>query len=190
MRRYPHTIDNGAGERLTFLRRVPDAMHGERLEIENRVAPGQGPPMHVHHWQEEALTVRAGRIGYQRQGGPPHFASVGETVVFPAGDAHRFWNAGEDDLECTGYVRPPDNVEFFLEALFESTRRNGGTRPHPLDAAFLVTRYRSEFAILEIPALVQRLFFPVLVAVGSALGRYRRYADAPPPVGRRSAEPT
>ena len=21
---YPHTIDNGAGERLTFLRRVPD----------------------------------------------------------------------------------------------------------------------------------------------------------------------
>ena len=41
MRRYtyPHTIDNGAGERLTFLRRVP-GVAGDRLEVENVVAPG------------------------------------------------------------------------------------------------------------------------------------------------------
>ena len=51
---YPHTIDNGAGERLTFLRRVPTD-RGERLEVENVVGPGAGPPMHVHHYQEEAL---------------------------------------------------------------------------------------------------------------------------------------
>ncbi|MGZ8379900.1 MAG: cupin domain-containing protein, partial [Gemmatirosa sp.] len=64
---YPHTIDNGAGERLTFLRRVP-GVRGDRLEGENVVAPGAGPPMHVHYWQEEALTVQRGRIGYQRLG--------------------------------------------------------------------------------------------------------------------------
>jgi hypothetical protein len=62
-RTYPYTIENGAGERLTFIRRVhgPDA---DRLEVENAVEPGGGPPTHVHHHQEEALTVEQGRIGY------------------------------------------------------------------------------------------------------------------------------
>jgi len=62
---YPHTIDNGGGERLTFLRRV-QGPYGERLEVDNTVAPGAGPPMHSHRYQTEALTVVQGRIGYQR----------------------------------------------------------------------------------------------------------------------------
>ncbi|MGZ8493422.1 MAG: cupin domain-containing protein [Gemmatirosa sp.] len=180
---YPHTIDNGAGERLTFLRRVP-GVRGDRLEGENVVAPGAGPPMHVHYWQEEALTVQRGRIGYQRLGEPERFAGPGETVTFKAGEVHRFWNAGQDDLHCTAYVEPADNIEYFLEQLFDSARRNGGARPHPLDAAYLVRRYRSEFALKAIPALAQRLVFPVLVLLGALLGRHARYADAPEPVRR------
>jgi len=180
---YPHTIDNGAGERLTFLRRVPGAA-GDRLEAENVVKPGAGPPMHVHHLQEEALTVREGRIGYQRLGGPEQFAGPGETVVFRPGEAHRFWNAGEGDLRCTGYVEPADNVEYYLTAIYDSMRRSGGARPDPFDAAFLTRRYRSEFAMVEVPAAVQRFVFPVLVAAGRLLGRYGRYADAPEPVHR------
>ena len=39
---YPHTIENGAGERLTFVRRVPGAT-GDRLEVENVVKPGAEP---------------------------------------------------------------------------------------------------------------------------------------------------
>lgn len=38
--------------------------------------------------------------------------------------------------------------------------------------------------MLAIPALVQRLVFPLLVAIGTLLGRYGRYADAPAPVRR------
>ena len=74
---YPHTIENGAGERLTFVRRVQDPA-GDRLEVENLVKVGSGPPMHVHNYQEEALTVQQGRIGYQRPGEPPRFAGPGE----------------------------------------------------------------------------------------------------------------
>ena len=81
---YPHTIENGAGESLTFLRRVPGT-NGDRLEVENVVSPGSGPPMHVHHYQEEALTVMQGRIGYQRQGKAAQFAGPGETATFRAG---------------------------------------------------------------------------------------------------------
>ena len=39
---YPHVIDNGAGERLTFTR-CSAGPAGERLEIETVVAPGAGP---------------------------------------------------------------------------------------------------------------------------------------------------
>jgi len=180
---YPHSIENGNGERLTFLRRVSGPT-GDRLEGENVVKPGAGPPMHVHHNQVEALTVQQGRMGYQRPGGPEQFAGPGETVVFKAGDAHRFWNAGTEDLKCTAYIEPADNIEFFLGAIFESTRRNGGAGPDPFDAAFLVTRYKSEFAMLTIPAPIQNFVFPVVVAIGTLLGKYKKYADAPRPIRR------
>lgn len=178
---YPHTIENGAGERLTFIRRLQDPA-GDRLEVENVVQPGCGPPMHVHHHQHEALTIEQGRIGYQRPGEPPQFAERGETVVFEPGEAHRFWNAGQEYLRCTGYIQPADNVEYFLTAIYESQRENGGSRPGPFEAAFLARRFRSEFAMAEIPAAVQRFAFPVLLIVGRLLGKYAKYADAPQPV--------
>jgi uncharacterized cupin superfamily protein len=180
---YPRTISSGSGEEITFVgRTLVDGV--ERLIVENEVAPGSGPPMHVHHRQAEALTVLEGRIGYQTLGGEERFAGPGETVAFKPGEAHRFWNAGDGNLLCSGHVEPADNVEYLLTELFESTKRNGGTRPDPFEAAFLMTRYRTEYAMLEIPAMVRRFVFPLLVAVGRLLGRYRRYADAPEPVRR------
>ena len=178
---YPHTIDNGAGERLTFLRRV-NGPNGERLECENVVAPGSGPPMHVHHRQVESLTVEEGRIGFQRPGGVPQFAGPGETVTFVAGDAHRFWNAGDVPLRCTGYIEPPDNIEYYLAEVYASQRRAGSMRGDPWDMAFLATRYRSEFGLTDLPAPVRHVLIPVLATVGRLLGKYRKYADAPDPV--------
>lgn len=84
---YPHTIESGAGERLTFLRLAP-GLAGDRLKVENVVRPGEGSPMHTHHRQVEALTVVEGRIGCQRLGESPQFAGPGETVMFKAGEAH------------------------------------------------------------------------------------------------------
>jgi quercetin dioxygenase-like cupin family protein len=180
---YPHTIDNGAGETLTFLSRERDEK-GEYLKVENVVQPGSGPPMHVHHYQEEALTVDSGRIGYQILGQKEEFAEAGETVVFKAGVAHRFWNAGDEPMRCSGYVRPPDNLEYFLREIYESTRRNGGHRPGAFDSAYLLRRYRNEFAMPEIPTFVQRVIFPIQIAVGTLTGKSKRFADAPEPVRR------
>jgi hypothetical protein len=47
MYNYPHTIENGHGEQLTFTRRV-STPQGERVEGNNVVKPGAGPPMHNH----------------------------------------------------------------------------------------------------------------------------------------------
>lgn len=180
---YPHNIENGCGERLTFQRRVPGP-NGDRLEVENIVKPGAGPPMHVHHLQEESLTVQEGRIGYQRLGEAAQFAEPGETLTFKPGEVHKFWNAGKEDLRCTGYIEPADNIEYFLSEIFASTKRAGGGRPNPFDAAFLTRRYRSEFAMTEIPAPVQRFVFPIFIAFGKVLGKYKKYSDAPDPVRR------
>lgn len=180
---YPHTIENGQGERLTFLRRV-STPQGETLEVENCVQPGGGPPMHVHYQQEESITVVQGRLGWQRPGEEPHYAGPGETVSFGPGEPHRFWNAGEEELRCTGYIRPPDSVEYFLRGIYDSQKRSGGKRPDPFDAAYLAWRYRDEFGMEEIPRFVRRFIFPVQVMIGTLLGKYRKFADAPPPMRR------
>jgi len=180
---YPHTIDNGGGEQLTFRRLVKEPS-GDWLEVENLVKPGSGPPMHIHHYQEESLTVVKGRLGYQRPGQEPQFVGEGETLVFKPGEAHKFWNAGEQDLRCTGYIKPADNVVYFLTEIYASQKGNGGHRPDPFDAAYLARRYKSEFAMVEIPAFVQRYIFPVQVALGKLLGKYGKYADAPEPIRR------
>ena len=176
---YPHVIENGSGERLVFSRKI-----GNRLEGENRVKPGAGPPMHVHHFQDEGFTVQKGRMGYQRPGEPETFAGPGESVVFKAGEPHKFWNAGEGDLVCTAFVEPADNVEYLLTELFDSARRGHAGKPDMFEAAFLLRRYRSEFDMLEIPGAMKRFGFPLLVAIGTLLGKYRRYANAPEPVRR------
>ncbi len=140
--------------------------------------------MHVHHHQEESLTVEQGAIGFQRPGEPEQFAERGETVVFKPGEMHRFWNAGEEELRLTGHVQPADNLEYFLSAIYESTRENGGSRPDTFEAAFLARRFESEFGMAQVPAPVQRFVFPVLESVGRLLGKYGKYADAPEPVTR------
>jgi quercetin dioxygenase-like cupin family protein len=181
MRSYPYTIDNGHGERLTFTG-VTRGPGGDRVEAEGVAAPGAGPPMHVHYLQEEAARVVNGRLGYQVLGGDPQFAGPGELVVWPAGTPHKWWNAGSDELRMTGWCSPPHNIEFFLSSLFASVKENGNGRPALFDAAFLMTRYRSEYAMLELPAVVRRLVIPILYVVGGLTGKYEKYKDAPPPV--------
>ena len=182
---YPYTLDNGLGETLTFTG-ITQGPHGLRVEAEGTARPGAGPPMHVHFLQDEAVRVVRGRLGYQSPGGPEQFAGPGDLVVWPAGTAHRWWNAGADELHTAGWCSPPVNIEFFLGTLFESTRENDG-RPGLFDAAFLTTRYRSEFALVGVPAVVRHVVIPIAYLLGRVLGKYGKFKDAPAPVlpGRR-----
>ena len=176
----PHTIYNIAGEKLTFLRTIiKDGI--EYLEVENEVQPNAGPPMHVHHRQDECITVVSGKIGYQESGGEEKYAGPGETVLFKAGVAHKFWNAGAEPLIGKGYITPADNIVYFLSEIYKSANENGG-RPGLYDSAYLLDRYKSEFAMLEIPGFVQKVLFPVALFFGNLLGKNRKFADAPKPV--------
>jgi quercetin dioxygenase-like cupin family protein len=179
---YPHTIDNGQGEVLTFLRLVKDEK-GEWLDVENKVKPGSGPPMHVHHLQDECLTVVKGRIAAQVQGQAPTFHGPGETIMFKRGVPHRFWNAGDDELICKGYINPPHNIVYFLSEMFLSIKNSGAKRPSLFDGAYLQTRYKSEFDMVEIPRFVKMVIFPIVIMIGKLAGKHNKFKGAPVPVG-------
>jgi quercetin dioxygenase-like cupin family protein len=178
----PSVIENGQGERLEFLE-VVQAPEGETLLVRNELQPGCGPIMHVHFQQEEALTVRDGRLGYQFEGEDPQVAGPGETVVFERGRPHRFWADGDAVLRCDGYLRPPHNVVWFLSEVYRSTAESGKGKPDDFDSAYLLGRYRNEYDMPAIPAPVRRLVFPILRMIGKFTGRFRRFEGAPTPIG-------
>jgi len=173
----PITIESITGEKLTFLRIVTrDGI--EYLEGENEVQPNAGPPMHVHYKQDESFMVISGKLGYQDLGGEKKYAGPGETVLFKAGTPHKFWNAGKDLLYYSGYVSPAGNLAYFLSQIYKSINENGG-KPGMYDIAFLLNRYKSEFGMVEIPSIVQKTLFPLILFFGNLRGKNKKFMDAP-----------
>lgn len=181
---FPHTIKNGTGETLIFHQLIQEA-GGERVVGENFVLPNSGPPMHIHWLQDEGFTVLEGTIGYQIAGQKEQFATAGESVVFKKGVPHRFWNAGDNILHCNGWLKPANTFVYFITGIFNAQNKSGSPKPEIFDTAYLLTRYRSEYDMIEIPWFVRKVIFPVIFFVGRILGKYDHFADAPAPVKRR-----
>lgn len=175
---HPHTIDNGSGEEITFVRLVRDE-EGEWLHIRNRVTPGSGPPMHVHHLQDESLTVVQGKIAAQIEGQEPVIYGPGQTAVFKRGEVHRFWNAGDEILICEGWAKPAYNLEYFLSEIYKSTKANGGKEPKAFDGAWLLSKYKTEFDLRAVPAFVKKVVFPIVLFLGKLRGKHRKFEGAP-----------
>lgn len=181
----PHTIKNPIGETLIFKELVQEP-DGDRLLVENYVTSKNGPPMHTHFLQEEALTVVSGRIGYIVQGCSPQFAGVGETVVFKPGVPHRFWNDGEDILHCTGYVKPANTIVFYLSSIYAAQNKTGTGQPDKFDGAYLLTLYASEYEMAELPTFVKKVIIPITYHIGRLLGKYKHFKNAPHPLKNAS----
>lgn len=175
---YPHVIKNCIGETLIFKEIVKDAT-GDKLIVENYVKPGIGPEMHTHWLQDECMTVINGRLAYQVLGEPVQFAGPGETVLFKKGVTHRFWNDGKDELHCKGYIQPAHSIVYFLTGIFNAQNKSNSARPEIFDAAFLLTRYSSEFDIAGIPSFVKKIVMPVTCFIGKLLGKYPHFKNAP-----------
>jgi len=141
--------------------------------------------MHVHLLQDEHLTVVQGKMGALIEGAQPVYYTEGQSGTFLHCVAHRFWNAGEQPLICRGWIKPIDNIEYFLTEIFNSTKANGGKRPELYDSAFLMHRYKTEFDMTEIPPFVKTFIFPIILFIGKFLGKYKKFADAPAPARPR-----
>ena len=179
--KYPHTITNPTGETLIF-KEIISETDGDKLLVENYVTPKNGPPMHTHFLQDEALTVVSGQIGYQVQGDQPKYAGVGETVVFERGTPHRFWNAGEEVLHCTGYIKPANTIVFYLSSIYAAQNKSGTERPEKFDSAYLFKRYANEYDMPEISGFVKKVIIPITYYIGKVLGKYKHFENAPVPL--------
>ncbi len=178
---YPHAIVNDTGEKLIFLS-VQKEADGDRLLVENFVQPKQGPPMHTHFKQDECLTVLEGKIGYQILGEEPQYATEGATIEFKRGTPHRFWNAGDTVLHCNGWIKPANTIEFYLTAIYDAQKKSGKKQPAAFDSAYLLTKYKNEYELNELPMFVKKVVMPITYQIGRLLGKYKKFADAPTPL--------
>ena len=95
---------------------VTAAETGGSLGIwEEIVEPGWGPPLHVHHGEDEMFHVLEGRIRIWC-GEETFEAEPGATAVLPRGVPHRFENVGDTVARMLIAVTPGGFESFFLDA--------------------------------------------------------------------------
>ncbi|MEZ5013923.1 MAG: cupin domain-containing protein [Chitinophagales bacterium] len=176
--KYPFSIENPAGERILF-HGIEHDPKGDKVILEGFAEPNCGPPMHVHFKQDEGFTIVSGKMGYQLQGQEPVYLEAGASMVFSRGTPHRFWNAGNETLHLKGFVQPANNLVFFLDTLYAAQRISGKEQPEAFTAAFLLTRYKSEFDMLDVPKFVRRVIIPLTYFIGRISGKYAKYKNAP-----------
>jgi mannose-6-phosphate isomerase-like protein (cupin superfamily) len=164
------TIENPVtGERIVF-RKTSRETGGQAVVIECFVKPdGAVAAAHVHPSQEERFEVLSGSAGF-RLGREKLVAGPGERITVPAGTAHKFWNAGDDELHFVCEVRPALQFEQLVETMFAlaadgKTNRKG--MPNPLRLAVIARAHFDTVRLPFPPAWMQR----VGLALGAPLGR-------------------
>lgn len=160
------------GETLK-MRRERDADGQVILTIDGSLPPHKnGPPLHVHFHQREEGVVKSGSLGAQI-GKETVVVPTGGSGVFPAGVAHKWWNAGDDRLELSGRVVPAGDLDRFLQAIFAVLNASPSGRPSIFYLAHVLRRHRHTHAILVPPPPIQRMVFPLVLFLGRILGKYR-----------------
>ncbi len=166
-------LENRRTGEILRMRRVRDASGETVLMIEGSLpAHADGPPLHVHVHQREEVVVKAGTLGAQI-GNEKIVVHAGGTSVFAAGVVHRWWNAGDDLLELNGRAIPAGDLDRYLQALFAVLNASESGRPSVFYLAHVFWRHRKTQVIVKPPQIIQRIVFPVVLFVGSVLGKYR-----------------
>lgn len=164
-------LENRHTGEVLELRRV--RVDGEpRLELRGTLPPHRpGPPLHVHHFEDEEGVVTAGTLSVELDG-RRLTAGPGETVRLPRGVPHRWWNDNDQPLAFEGVVRPVVDLDRYLQAVFEVMNSGAPGRPSLFYLAHVALRHRRNQEIV-VPGPVRAILFPLVVGLGTLLGRYR-----------------
>ncbi len=159
------------GEVLELRRRL---RNGEvTLELRGTLPPHQdGPPLHIHHREDEEGTVTAGILSFE-VGGQRREAGPGESVQLPRGVPHRWWNQGDVPLAFVGRARPVVDLDVYLQAIFEIMNAGPPRRPSLIYLAHAALRHRDTQTVLILNRPARALLFPAARLLGTLLGRYR-----------------
>lgn len=159
------------GEHLE-LRRVSDG--GQScFALKGSMPPNrQGPPLHVHFSEAEEFHVVSGTLSAVADGRELRLRA-GESAVLAPGSVHRWWNDGDETLVIDGFVRPAADLDRYLQALFDVLNAGAPDRPSLFYMAHVVERHRRTQGAVFIPAPIRTFVFPLIVLIGTLLGRYR-----------------
>lgn len=165
-------LDNRhTGEHLEVRRGVED--NRPVLLLRGSLPPrNQGPPLHVHHEEDEDGVVLAGTLGVQL-GDRQLTVAAGQRAQLPRGVPHRWWNAGDEPLAFEGRVSPAVDLDRYLQAAFEVLNAGSPDRPPLFYLAHLALRHERTQTVLVMPPVLQRLVFRAAVTLGHLLGKYR-----------------
>ncbi len=166
--------------------RLENKHTGEVLELRRRNQNGEiflelrgtlpahreGPPLHIHHFEDEEGLVTAGTLSAE-VGGQRVDVGAGKTVRLPREVPHRWWNEGDQPLSFEGRTYPIVDLDRYLQAMFEVMNAGVSNRPPLFYLAHVALRHRRTQTVLVMPRLIQAILFRVVVVFGTLLGRYR-----------------
>jgi mannose-6-phosphate isomerase-like protein (cupin superfamily) len=175
------------GERVV-VRVGTEESGGELLVADLYVRPGGAVAgEHVHARIEEWFTVQEGRIGF-RLDGRESIARPNVRLHLPAGVAHDWWNAGEEEARVVVEVRPGARFEEMIKNLYglaQDGKTDAKGMPNLLQAALFAREFKDVLWFTKPPRPVQKVLFAALAPVARFLGYKGSYPEY---VGREPSE--
>lgn len=101
------------GDRYTLKAGTKDT-HGALGVMEAEIPPGSGPPLHIHHNEDEMFYLLEGTleiVDVDRT----LIAEAGSFLFLPRGSAHRFTNISDKPARMLMLFSPSGFEDFFLE---------------------------------------------------------------------------
>lgn len=167
------TLENRHTGEILRMCRVRDAGGQTVLAIDGSLPPGMsGPPLHLHFYEREEGTVKAGTLAAQ-VGGKQIVVPTGGSAAFPAGVVHKWWNGGDDVLQFGGQAVPARDLDRYLQAVFAVVNASPSGTPSIFYLAHILWRYRRTQAMAVPPRAIQWIVFPLILLIGHVLGKYR-----------------
>ena len=117
----------GPGGLLTFIITGKDT-GGAFFLAEMSVPPGGGPPLHLHHREDESFHILEGTLTV-RVGDDTISASPGDFAFLPRGIAHSFKNNGDVTAKALVLITPAGLENYFAEVFDPAADRSVAPPP-------------------------------------------------------------
>ncbi|MCB0209981.1 MAG: cupin domain-containing protein [Anaerolineae bacterium] len=105
--------DHIGGENMTILLSAQDT-NGSFAMFIDEVPPAAGPPMHIHHNEDETFYILEGQLDITIKG-ETFTAPAGGTAFLPKGIPHTFHNSSEQTARALVVLTPAGLENFFIE---------------------------------------------------------------------------
>ena len=179
------------GESMTFVT-TSRQTDGEYVVIELSADPDAFvAAAHVHPAQTETFEVLEGTLA-AKVDGTVQTATTGDVLVVEAGQAHKWWNAGDSRLVFRCEIRPALQFESLIETMFSLAadgKTNAKGMPNPFRLAVIAKAHFDTVQLPGVPAWVQKTALAMGAPFGRAIGYRPTYAAERPALERLVPQP-